>query len=258
MPVTVHTASPINATKASGVTPKTAPAAAAPSQVSQSYAPPTTTAGAAAPPAPAPAARPPPPTSAPTISMYAPPATTAAPVYPPPQQSTSPFNPTPTQASGPPPPQPSAVPEPPTAASLPPPPKAGEKLGPEHLQTASATPTQMPPQISYAPPPAPTNPGAYTSTIPLGPSGPQLTSLGDVSHPPGYQQNANATEFSSAQRAAHHASVADNPSSIFGGGGSGYAGDDSSIWDTAKKWATSAGESLAAAENEVWKKINKE
>lgn len=80
-----------------------------------------------------------------------------------------------------------------------------------------------------------------------------------MSHPPGYQQNINATEFSSAQRAAHHASVAENPSgSIFGGGGGGYAGDDASIWDTAKKWATAAGESLAAAENEVWKKINKE
>jgi hypothetical protein len=33
---------------------------------------------------------------------------------------------------------------------------------------------------------------------------------------------------------------------------------EASVWDTAKKWAASAGDSIAAAENEVWKRINKD
>jgi len=36
------------------------------------------------------------------------------------------------------------------------------------------------------------------------------------------------------------------------------SGEDESVWDTAKKWASAAGNSLAAAEGEVWKRINKE
>ena len=37
------------------------------------------------------------------------------------------------------------------------------------------------------------------------------------------------------------------------------AGDeDDGVWDTAKKWAVAAGEGLAAAENEVWRRINKD
>jgi hypothetical protein len=37
-------------------------------------------------------------------------------------------------------------------------------------------------------------------------------------------------------------------------------GDDEGegVWSAAKKWASAAGESLAAAEHEVWKRINKE
>lgn len=246
MPITVHTASPINASKASGATPKTnasnatpAPPQAATSSpaVQQAYTPA------------APGARPPAPTS-----------TTAS--VPPPPQTTA-YAPTPTQAYQPPAPQPGAVPVPsnqaPPTSSLPPPPKAGEKLGPEHLatKTQAATP-QMPPQMSYTPPvqPFPTNPGSYTSTVPPPPTFAQPTPMQDVSHPPGYHQNVHATEFTSHQRAAHQASVAENPS-LFSGGGSGDNGEES-IWGTAKKWAVAAGENLAAAESEVWKRINKE
>lgn len=37
-----------------------------------------------------------------------------------------------------------------------------------------------------------------------------------------------------------------------------YDGQDDSVWGTAKKWASAAGDSLAKAENEVWKRINKD
>jgi hypothetical protein len=73
----------------------------------------------------------------------------------------------------------------------------------------------------------------------------------DPSHPPGYHQDVNASEFNSYQRAAHNAYVSESS-------GFGDAGADGSIWDQAKKWASAAGEGLAAAEHEVWKKINKE
>lgn len=75
-----------------------------------------------------------------------------------------------------------------------------------------------------------------------------------LSHPPGYQQNIHASEFSSDQRAAHNAFVAQNSSRRISFTGD----DDEGVWDTAKKWAVAAGDSLAAAENEVWKRINKD
>jgi hypothetical protein len=63
----------------------------------------------------------------------------------------------------------------------------------------------------------------------------------------------HASEFSSAQRAAHEASVAqERRPSLIGDD------DEEGVWSAAKKWASAAGESLAAAEHEVWKRINKE
>lgn len=88
-----------------------------------------------------------------------------------------------------------------------------------------------------------------------------------LQHPQGYQQDANAAsgldryQASAAQRGGG------------GGGGGAYyspaatAGADSEqgrqspeegVWDTAKKWAQATGQKLAAAEGEVWKRINKE
>ncbi|KAJ3476241.1 hypothetical protein NLG97_g9190 [Lecanicillium saksenae] len=78
-----------------------------------------------------------------------------------------------------------------------------------------------------------------------------------MSHPPGYQQDVHAAEFSSGQRAAHNAYVAQNSdfgSGFAGGGGDGVDG----IWNTAKKWASAAGDKLAEAEGEVWKAVNKD
>jgi hypothetical protein len=70
-----------------------------------------------------------------------------------------------------------------------------------------------------------------------------------LSHPPGYQQDSFASEFNSAQRAAHNVSERNNTFDT---------GEDESVWGTAKKWANAAGNSLAAAESEVWKRINKD
>lgn len=78
----------------------------------------------------------------------------------------------------------------------------------------------------------------------------------DMSHPPGYQQDVHAAEFSSGQRAAHNAYVAQN--SDFAGGLAAGDSTGESIWNTAKKWASAAGDSLAAAESEVWKAVNKD
>ena len=233
-PVQTFTESPINASKADGTTPQTK----APDNVNATHAPPTTTLSS-------PQSRPPPqPGAVPSQPI----ATASA------SQPQSNYLPTPTQQvlqSGPPPPQPGAVPVPPTAQSSsypPPPPKAGEP---------------MPPQLTYTAP-SQTYPGkAGSSTISAPPHaqipGPAPTYLQDInqqsgastSHPPGYRQDDQAAEFSSAQRAAHNASVEWD-------GQNGGGGDEEGIWNTAKKWATAAGENLAAAENEMWKRINKE
>lgn len=240
-PIPIHTSSPIVAAKPDGVTPKTAESGdtGAPSNVPASNEVPTSTYPAAQP-----GARP---------SMPAP---TGAP------QAPASIQPTPTRAaadSGPPAPQPGAVPEPPSGSHPPPPPKTGETLRDVHTQ-----PTQMPPQMLYAPVSSGsefTVPRSSTATA-AGPSpmaglGPTAVLGGaadsDFSHPPGYHQNVHASEFTSSQRAAHEASVAQErrPSLI---------GDDEGegVWSAAKKWASAAGESLAAAEHEVWKRINKE
>jgi hypothetical protein len=61
-----------------------------------------------------------------------------------------------------------------------------------------------------------------------------------------------------------HRNQSGNDGSLgIGGGGMGADGGWSgaqgqNVWDSAKKWASATGEKLAAAENEVWKRINKE
>ncbi|KAM0456218.1 hypothetical protein ACHAPV_007466 [Trichoderma viride] len=233
MPVQVHTSSPINATKATGITPKTQQPEGEGHQ-----------------------ARPPPPTTSLGSPTAYPPAQPGArpslPVQTGAPQPTSTYMPSSTQEvnSSPPPPQPGAVPSPPGGQShLPPPPKAGETL-----QQAQTVP--MPPQMSYQLPASvhPTQGGSSTSTSTVySPSVPHptliQTSEPDFSHPPGYQQNTNAADFSRDQREAYNASL--NQESYL-------AHEAESVWNTAKKWATAAGDSIAAAENEVWKRINKE
>ncbi|KAL6866955.1 hypothetical protein J3F83DRAFT_739430 [Trichoderma novae-zelandiae] len=238
MPVPVYTASPITApTKASGITPQTG----LPEDEEQSVRPqPTTTSpqsSTAYPPA-QPGARPslPVQTGVPQLSgRYIPSSTT--------QNDASP-----------PPPQPGAMPSPPGKSSLPPPPKAGETLQQPQAQTMP-----MPPQMSYSPPATTYTAQGGTSSsasTAYSPNVPQPTFLQggqpaepDFSHPPGYQQNANATDFSRDQREAYHASFTQDYDQADG---------EEGIWNTAKKWAAAAGDSIAAAENEVWKRINRD
>jgi hypothetical protein len=252
MPVTVYTSSPINAAKASGPTPQTAHSGGSGNSVQTSTAATTTSAvSQGGYPAAQPGARP---------SL---PVQTGAP------EAASNFAaPTPTQAltgSDPPAPQPGAVPVPPRAASkspIPPPPKAGETLG---RGAGGATASAMPPQMSYPVPgnsPYAPERGSFTSTA-LGPqngAAPIPRSLqesgpdGNLSHPPGYQQDTHASELSSYQRAAHEAAVSQPATSFDQRGGF----EDEGLWSTAKKWVSAAGDGLAAAENEVWKRINKD
>ena len=136
---------------------------------------------------------------------------------------------------------------------LPPPPKAGEKLPSQQPST-----TTMPPQMSYslpstnAPPhhlgsSTSTAPPAQTQGYPGGPPRPTTLMEGGMGgsgygqqQPLGYQQN-----MGSYQQRSY-----DNEGS--------YDSQDESVWGTAKKWASAAGDSLAKAENEVWKRINKD
>ncbi|KAL7950873.1 hypothetical protein V8C42DRAFT_307798 [Trichoderma barbatum] len=241
MPVQVYTASPINAaSKASGITPQTEAAGESEPQVKPSPSKTSSGSSTGYPPA-QPGARP---------SL---PVQTGVPEPP------SRYQPTSTQASASPPlPQPGFVPSPPGKSQLPPPPKAGESV----QQRPRAQTMPMPPQMSYPPPVTTTYPvqrGTSTSvSSAYSPNLPQPTFLQssennepDFSHPPGYQQNVNAADFSRDQREAHNASFAQDSYQH-------YNDEDESIWNTAKKWAAAAGDSLAAAEQEVWKRINKD
>ncbi|KAG6294986.1 hypothetical protein E4U09_002407 [Claviceps aff. purpurea] len=171
--------------------------------------------------------------------------------------------PTPTQTnsslSGKPPlPQPGAVPVPPGYSAsnpnaLPPPPKAGESVNSQ--QQVAPVVTAMPPQMMYEPPRAsmPTQGRSSTSTeapfMVTGLDRPGPTSV-QGQHPSagysppagGYRQDVAAAGYNQYSRST----------AAFENQG------QASVWDTAKKWAASAGESLAAAENEVWKRINRD
>ncbi|KAI1143774.1 hypothetical protein F5Y05DRAFT_5968 [Hypoxylon sp. FL0543] len=228
-PIPVYTNSPIAASKPSGVTPQTAQ---------------------------------PPSDSKPTATRTSP-TSASQPSYPPAQPGAAPSLPTPTAAAshayvppqprqahdhdGPPPPQPGAVPTPPTAltTNIPPPPRAGE----EHQMP-------YPPQMSIPPPTVPypsqqrgtstpfAPPSAASTQGPIASNAPAHRNL---EHPPGYYQNANASELDRYQSSAIQQSESEDRRDDSGG-----------VWETAKKWAQHTGEKIAAAENEVWKKINKE
>lgn len=81
-----------------------------------------------------------------------------------------------------------------------------------------------------------------------------------LEHPPGYQQNVHAGEMDRFQRARQDALDAEERerSGSFGSlGGGGDGADGEGIWSSAKKLAATAGEKLAGAEAEVWKRVNK-
>ncbi|KAI2463682.1 hypothetical protein F4781DRAFT_426154 [Annulohypoxylon bovei var. microspora] len=233
-PIPVYTDSPIAASKPSGVTPQTAHTSSTSKPAATSTSP----------------------TSSNKTS------------YPPAQPGAIPSLPTPTAAvshayipprDGPPAPQPGAFPTPPVATrtNIPPPPKAGEKYQPPQ-QTSANQPMNMPypPQMSIPPPSAPYSAqqhGTSTASVPTSAySGQGPTALGgpptqSLQHPPGYHQNVNASELDMHQRSALQQSELEDQRDDSGG-----------VWDSAKKWAQHTGERLAAAENEVWKKLNKD
>ena len=76
-----------------------------------------------------------------------------------------------------------------------------------------------------------------------------------LEHPPGYHQDANASNFNSYQRAAH--SAAERQAREEGRDDS-FNDGEGTMWDSAKKLAQQAGEKLSAAENEVWRRLNKD
>ncbi|GAO13137.1 uncharacterized protein UV8b_03533 [Ustilaginoidea virens] len=244
-PIPVYSSSPITAAKPSGVTPKTAN----PGEPHQSSQPQPETSPVG------------------TQSRYTPAQPGAVPSLPKPTGAPQPGNvdvaATPTRTSalrdGPPPPQPGAVPVPlgsRTPSDLPPPPRAGESLRPQQEVPV----TTMPPQMGYQPPQASLPIQGRSSTATTAPPT-MMTSLPPQNGSPatrtvqgnyptagysppagGYQQDVNAAGFSQHQGLAAASEE------------QGEAG----VWDTAKKWAASAGESLAAAESKVWKRINKD
>ncbi|KAI1265107.1 hypothetical protein F5Y18DRAFT_57907 [Xylariaceae sp. FL1019] len=213
-PIPVYSNSPIVAAKPDGVTPKTASPGDTPT--TRTAAVPTPTSRESAYPAAQPGAVPSLPKPTPTAQMG---------------------------NAGPSPPQPGAAP-----TAIPPPPKAGEKYQPP-VQTPTAT-MPYPKQMSMSRPvePQPSQQRG-TSTAPL-PSGQSYGNQHPVAHPPGYHQNANASELDRYQRsAAEQRAYEDSQDSSEGG---------SSVWDAAKKLAQQTGDRLAAAEHEVWKKLNNE
>lgn len=229
-PIPVYSKAPINAAKAAAVNPQTAESqsgASPPAPVS------TTTSATSSYPAAQPGAVAfPGPTAAPQRHT---------PMYPSPTTNTA--------EQGPPAPQPGAVPTPLHKNTLPPPPKAGETYNPP-------APT-MPPQMAIPPPTSAYGSQQPTSTstsgqmsYPIGiPAQAEVQTRRSLEHPPGYQQNNYASEvISSDQRRMQEA----NLSNLDTGDGAG------GIWDTAKKWASTAGEKMQAAEAETWRRINKE
>lgn len=255
-PIPIYNNSPV-AAKPEGVTPQTAgggggeKAAGAPTTAAA------TTTGATYPRAQPGAA---PALPVPTGAAQAP--TSAAPLQP---TATQPLR----SREGPPPPQPGAVPHTPTrtgGSSLPPPPKAGEKFVPPPPATTSAVPVPYPQQMSISPPtmayPAQQH-GTATATAPPSFYGQTsgTTGSGSISssssnnhrldHPPGYHQNANASELDQYHQ---QASLGRNDSA----GAQADAAGEEGLWGAAKKLAQGAGEKLVTAESEVWKRINKQ
>lgn len=165
---------------------------------------------------------------------------------------------------------------------LPPPPKAGEVAA----QRVHAPVTTVPPQMAIPPPQqyfAPVH-GTMpnTSTLHAGPGlagpgpGPTTINFGAVpspapapgSHPPGYQQNVNAQEMSSAARAEleqierKEGLAAGLGFGSTGDGVSGLGGADvndtaANVWNTVTGWASAASKTLIETEKKVWDTVNK-
>ncbi|KAH8673744.1 hypothetical protein BX600DRAFT_508983 [Xylariales sp. PMI_506] len=157
--------------------------------------------------------------------------------------------PTATAGNEPPPPEPGAFPLPSSARShLPPPPKVGEKFIPPEATSGPESGSMPYPRQMGIPPPTATYPAQYHGMSITAVSTSEHGGEG-LEHPPGYHQDTHASELDRFQRSAMERREYDFQSPPEEGEG---------IWDTAKKWAQSTGEKLAAAETEVWKRINKD
>ncbi|KAI0114868.1 hypothetical protein F4814DRAFT_417354 [Daldinia grandis] len=230
-PIPVYTDSPITAAKASGVTPQTAP----PSSTSK----PTPTSSLPTPTSQAyPSAQPGAVPSLPTATADA----SQARVSSQPIQTAN--------HDGPPAPQPGAVPVPTgvTKTNIPPPPKAGEKSisipYPQQMIVPPPTAPYQSQQRGTSIAPVPTS--EYGSQGSTALSGPPIHH--SLEHPPGYHQNSNASELDNYQRSVIQRSAVEDQTE----------NSENGVWGAAKKWAHQTGEKIAAAETEVWKKINKE
>ncbi|KAG9244867.1 hypothetical protein BJ878DRAFT_48254 [Calycina marina] len=240
-PIPVYSGAPINAAKAEGVTPKTAEVA------HEKPGPPTTTTGTTSDNGSYPQAQP----GAPAMPA---PTDTATQRY-------AHVQPTPTtdlSSEYPAPPQPGAAPVAPRS-HIAPPPRAGETYQPPQQNQAQ----EYPPQMSYSPsiasygvpPHSSTSTSTNTAFSPSYPVHLPSAEQGGVGksldHPPGYVQNAYASEMSSDQRRAQEAAQNSSAGDTVGEATEG-------IWNTAKAWANTAGAKISEAETEVWRRIGKE
>lgn len=264
--IPVYTQSPITAAKAEGITPKTA-SAPAQTPLSAPATNPATATATASTSSPYPKAQPgQQPVPAPTNAL-------GHPTGPAQNYTPSPATPTKTKSDeGPPAPQPGAVPLPPggITSNMPPPPKVGEKYVTPVVQKAPSPP--FPIQIGYSSPnvtyqqptsstvsastPSQSYPVPLPTTQSLGLSGESIT-RSSLEHPPGYQQNPYASNETAAQRAASQHEV-DRSNQWHRAGDPIDGTDEGNLWQTAKTWVYSAGEKLAEAEAQVWKRINGE
>ncbi|KAJ9657557.1 hypothetical protein H2198_004203 [Neophaeococcomyces mojaviensis] len=116
------------------------------------------------------------------------------------------------------------------------------------------------------------NHGIYQFSSPCTPS---PGSVIDLSHPPGYSQDAEASfsdkppyenhtpfyknsyssSFSSPQTPTRRGrGILDNDPAIYLGGEGD--GEEDSVWDTAARWAKAAGKRLSESEQQIWKMVN--
>ena len=201
--------------------------------------------------------------------------TTSSTLYPSARPGATPqLGPTPTSRnyhptdSHPPPPQPGAIPIPPTVTAkptIPPPPKAGEAhRSPSYYLPAAAQQGPPPTAQPHYPPQMnltnPDNTARYSGQTPGSTTGTPFSHLHTVSssHPPGYTQNpqiASDTPTQSQnplsqqqqqQQGTNYQSVGYShqlPNSYQQSrNDTGFEEQNSSYWETAKKWASDVGE----------------
>ncbi|KAL2271689.1 hypothetical protein VTJ83DRAFT_1060 [Remersonia thermophila] len=215
-PIPVHTKSPINPAKASGVTPETAAPAESKDQ-----------------------------------PAYVPAQTTSSPIQPHlyDSRSLTPTRTVPLHEQSPPPPQPGAVPRLPevtgTASSLSPAaPTTSAPAAPAApaITAAPIFPPPPPPQLGIPPPQAAHSQRGTSTALPP-PPGPS-----SLYHPPGAGPSGGGGAYPSPYQGVGGA----------GRGGSGNEDENDGILGSAVRLAKAAGQKLASAESEIWKRINGE